>query len=116
MKAWNELKRRIAEKLVGVDEVRRMLAEENTEAAERNIEEVWVGQGGRATKIKDMTAGHCKNSLGLIMRNLRNSRVCYLSRSGRITFAPMLHTLVDHKISWLDDEGRINMTADERSV
>lgn len=65
-------------------------------------EELWTSADGRQTKIGEMEEAHCRHALAMIMRQLRNNNVAYLTDNNRVAFAPVMRGLVDDEIAWQD--------------
>lgn len=61
----------------------------------RNYQQKWVSKDGREQEVKDMTESHLRNSLGMILHQLRQDKVAYIGKDDRIAFAPIIRDLVD---------------------
>lgn len=68
----------------------------------RNYQQKWVSMNGHEQEIKDMTDSHLRNSLGMIMNQLRQGKVAYIGDKDRIAFSARMDGLVDDKIAFVD--------------
>ena len=70
-------------------------------------EEIWVSSDGAAHRIADMDESHVKNALAMIVHKVRTDHAAVMSRNGKVTFYPILHTLKDEYGSFIDEDQNI---------
>lgn len=110
----DKLRMKLAEWLIGGvahNILHQYLSADNYGVTERALEETWVSKDGRKTKIKDMTAQHCKHTLALLIRTLRGgNNMAYLRSDGRIAFRTTTRGIIDGEFAWFEPDGGMNHT------
>jgi hypothetical protein len=82
----------------------------NLRLSEQAAAEVWVSQDGRRTTIEEMEPTHAKHIVAKLLRELEDGKCAYMSKDGRVVYAPLMEGLVDDEKAFIDDAGKLRLT------